>query len=155
MNRRIRHAIGATFAAMMIAAALCFNASIASAQIPFNWNPPCTQTFVRNATNCTVTLVLRHAPAGSIAPITVGPGQSLPLVIPAGTQIGGVITQGFNFVPAVLPGPPLPGTIAPTFAYCQGVTTGPNGCCVDVYFVNSTAPTCAIYIFPSAGPCTP
>jgi hypothetical protein len=156
MSRRIRAAVSAAFATVILAGALCFNTVTASAQIPFGWNPPCTQTVVRNATNCTVTLVLRHTPVGSIAPITVPPNTSLPLVIPAGTLIGGAFTQAGNFVPAVLPGPPLPGTVAPlTFAYCQGVTTGPMGCCVDLYFVNSAAPSCVIYIFPGTPPCTP
>jgi hypothetical protein len=150
INRSMFATIGAGIAGLMM-----FLGTIsASAQIA--WNPPCTATKVVNATNCRLTLQVRTT-AGIIT-VNVNPGQSAPFVVPAGTLVGGIITQAGTYVPLTVPGgiipsPPKPVAGVVSAGSVSNVTFGPApGCCFDVYFDSSTAPGCYIWVVPAAGP---
>lgn len=145
-------------AVLLGSAALLFGAAVATAQRVV-WNPPCTSTTFQNQTGCTVELVLwtAYPPMGNM-PIAVPPGTTVypgPQPVPPSTTLAfdGLKSASNTPVSMMPQGPPAPAPGPATYAgWVRGVTTNPNGCCVDVYF---DVATCTIWVFPGTPPCTP
>ena len=138
---------------LAIAIVACLCATSMRAQ-PLAWNPPCTATKLVNLTPCPITVTVRTNIG--IFSTTAGPNSSVPFAIPAGTTIFGILTQASTFVglvtpgPAVIPPPAPPGRTAASWV--SNVTIGPGGCCVDIYFDQTTPPGCYIGVLPTSAP---
>lgn len=159
MKRIAHHAMAALCPALAIV--LLLGAARATAQ-PIPWDPPCTVSKVVNTTACAVNITITTT-AGNVGPIAVAAFGTAPFVPVVGSLITGIVTQAGAPVGIVSPGPAIPsppGPFPPVAAagWVSNVTFGPPpGCCFDVYFDNSSAPGCYVWLVPSAAPppCTP
>lgn len=120
------------------------------------WNPPCMNATVVNTTECLVEVTI-GTDEGPIGPFRVDGNGKTTVPVPTmqkGRTFTDVVTAAGTPVPIITPGPvpPPPAPQVPSTGSASGVTLGPNGCCVDIYF---DVATCMIWIFPGAPPCTP